>query len=73
MWLPAPLLPGVILLRGQTYLLGNKTADAENEFLKVLQLDPNHLEAAVTLARLCAVGMRWRKPRGDWFDIIGLT
>lgn len=47
-----PLLPEVHTLRGQAYSLGHKTADAERELLKALQMDPSHLDAHITLARL---------------------
>lgn len=47
-----PLLAEVHALRGQAYLLGAKTADAERELLEALQMDPTHLDAHITLARL---------------------
>ncbi len=47
-----PLLPEVHALRGQALLVGHKSADAERELLKALELDPKHLDAHITLARL---------------------
>lgn len=48
------LMADVFAVRGQALLLGHKNGEAESALMKALQLDPKHVGALLSLARLYA-------------------